>query len=458
MPAQLDLLKADANIIFEDPIAPATATRAVLLPGYGLTLRKLDPEERVYAPDGKYLETIVILQNWLAEGLESLFAFEAPFVLDPEIADQKEEDKAKLLYQLSNDGGTTWFVWQDGPDAWVPATGSLETVFNDLEMVDRRLPLFPLCAPRQVRIKVKLIPGAKGRQRPVLCNTLIYNDHEKDLMEDVSRSLKRFLDREFTVPMTYNGEIATPSTTLCIEKDAGLDVKIEEPIKVFNLKNDPCKQFNLFSSLAEDGRTITMLGPQVGQVEVKFAGRPEVFIGAEEFFQISKIPSVVVFVNNMVGYTDIRTWVPDRQRSISRGVGKLELARIFFFIFVTIRAQSSLRRESLQMIDKLSEIIDWGTVFPSVAGGDHYCVMEQQTHVTEHRVEQGLFVTALNAKIMGSIWLRPGDNEANVYKELGLTPIVKEVHTHVGSEFSCNLNLPKHVRRVYRERSILKPE
>ena len=109
------------------------------------------------------------------------------------------------------------------------------------------------------------------------------------------------------------------------------------------------------------------------------------------------------------------------------------------------------------MIDKISEIIDWGVTFPSVAGGDHYCVMEQQAHVTEHRVEQGLFITALSAKIMGSIWLRQGEDEANVVEELGLTPLVREVHTHVGSEFSCNLNLPKHVRRVYRERSILKP-
>lgn len=457
MPAQLDLLKSDEFMIFEEPTGPATTRRGVLLPGTGLTLRKLDAQETEYDPSGKYKETTVVLPNWSAEGLESLFGFETPFFVEPEIENQPESQKAKVLFQLSNDGGQTWFVWQDGPDAWVPATGTLANTFNDTETVDRRIPLFPLCAPNQVRIKAKLIPGANGIQRPVLCNTLIYNDHEKDLMEDVSRSLKRFLERELTIPMSYQGEIATPSTTLCIERDAGLDVKIEEPIKVFNTKEDPCKQFNLFSSLGGDGRTITMLGPQVGQVEVKFAGRPEVFIGAEEFFQISKMPSVVAFINNMVGYTDIRTWSPGRQRSLSRGVGKLELTKIFFFIFVTIRAQSSLRRESLLMIDKISEIIDWGVTFPSVAAGDHYCVMEQQTHVTEHRVEQGLFVTALNAKIMGSIWLRQGEDEANVFDEMGLTPIVREIHTHVGAEVSCNLNLPKHVRRVYRERSIIKP-
>lgn len=456
MPAQLDLLKADEDMIFEEPQAPATARRAVLLPGTGLTLRKLDVDETVYDPSGRYKETTVILKNWRAEGLERLFGFETPFFLEPELPNLPEAQQAKLRYQLSNDNGQTWLVWQDGPDAWVPAVGSLANIYNDLFTVDRRFPLFPLCAPNQVRIKVRLTPGANGIQRPVLCNTLIYNDHEKDLMEDVSRSLKRFLDSELTVPMFFNGEIATPSTTVCIERDAGLDVKIEEPIKVFNIKNDPCKQFDLFSGLGEDGRTVTMLGPQVGQVEVKFTGRPEVFIGAEEFFQISKIPSVVVFVNNMEGYTDIRTWVPDRQRSISRGVGKNELARLYYFISVTVRAQSSLRREALLMIDKISEIIDWGEVFDSVAGGDHYCVMEQQQLVTEHRVEQGLFVTALSAKIMGGIWLRPDDDKANVFEELGLTPLVQEVRTHVGAEFTCNLNLPKHARRVYRERSTIR--
>jgi hypothetical protein len=457
MPTRVDALGTDEFLEFEEPIAPATVHRAVLLSPYGLTLRRVNQEETEFDPAGRYKETTVILENWRAEGLTHLFGFEPTFVIDPELADQEESDKATVLFQLSNDGGTTWYIWQDGPDKWVPAVGLLEDEFNSVEMVDRRIPLFPLCAPNQVRLKAKFIPGRGGLQRAVLCNTIIYYDCEKDLMEDVSRSLKRYLDSEFCMPMFYNAELGIPSQTVCIERDAGLDVQIKEPIKVFNTKSDPCKQINLFSGIEPDGRTIRMLEQQTGHVEVRFTGKPEVFIGAEDFFEISKIPSLVVFVDRMNAYTDIRVWAPEFQRSISRSVGKIELARIFYFIFITIRAQSSLRREALMMIDKVSELIDYGSTFDSVACGDHYCVMEQQQHVTEHRVEQGLYVTALSAKLMGHIYLRPGDDEANVLIEQGVTPLVREVNLRVGAEFSCNLNLPKHLRRRYRERTTLRP-
>jgi hypothetical protein len=310
------------------------------------------------------------------------------------------------------------------------------------------MPLFPFSSPHQVRLKVLLTPGAGGLQRPVLKNTIIFNKHTMDLYEDVTRSLKRCLDAEIKVPMFFIAEIATPCDTVEVERDIGLDVTVVPPIKVYNLTTDPARNIDLFASLGgPNNRTVTMVSPQVGQIEVQFVGVPEVFIGAEEFFQISKIPSVVVFVNKMTQYLSIRVRTPELERSISRKEGRLQFARLYYIIDATVRVQSSLKREALQMTDAVARVLDQGDTCPSVANGEHYCVMEQYNEVAEDRIAQGLFVGAVNLKILGKIWLKD--------EQVSLGPLVEKVNTNVGAQFTCNLNLPSHLRRVYRELSVL---
>lgn len=452
MPTRLDQLLGDEGMLFEPPILPETAEKAVLLPKFGVTLRKLNDEKTRYDPSGRYYETIVDLANWSANGLTSLFGFELDEFVDPNIPGVPLAQRAKLGFQLSNDDGASWLIWQDGPDAWVPAVGVLANVFNDKEIVDRRIPLFPLCN-RQVRLRVKLTPGVGGRQRPVLRQTMIYNRHDMDIYEDVTRSIKRYIDGAIQLPMFFYAEIATPSQTIEIERDTGLDVTVVEPIRVYNLTTDPGKCVNLFASLGGcKNRTVTLTSPQIGQLEVQFIGVPDVFIGAEDFFQISKIPSIVAIINTIECYLELRSWPPETERAVARGEGRLQFSRLFYIIRGTIRSQSALKREALQMSDGLLRILDQGQEFPSVASGEDYCIMENEGSLSEDRVAQGLFVTAVNLKILGKMWLNVGPTEEpNLLVENGVTPLVKSVNVFVGAENSCNLNLPKHLRRVYRE-------
>lgn len=448
MPVRVDDLTTPEEMVFESPVIPATAEKSLLLPDIGVTLRKLDLDQTKYDPQGKYYETAVILPNWKGEGITELFGFEVVASIEPFIANLLPAQEAKITFQLSNDDGASFLVWVDGPDAWVPAVGILANTYNDIATIDRRIPLFPFSDPHQVRLKVLLTPGADGRQRPVLKNTIIFNKHTMDLYEDVTRSLKRCLDHEIKVPMFFLAEIATPCDTVEVERDIGLDVTVEEPIKVYNLTTDPGRNINLFASLGgPNNRTVTMVAPQIGQIEVQFVGVPDVFIGAEEFFQISKIPSVVIFVNRMTQYLSIRVRAPELERSISRKEGRLQFARLYYLIDATVRVQSSLKREALQMTDAVARVLDQGDTCPSVANGEHYCVMEQLNEVAEDRIAQGLFVGAVNLKILGKIWLKD--------EQVSLGPLVEKSNINVGAEFTCNLNLPSHLRRVYRELSVL---
>jgi hypothetical protein len=447
VPVRIESLADPTGVVIETPTPPGAADRAVVIPEEGVTLVRLDVDRDRYAADGKYYEGVVQVPNWIAEGLTGYFGFETFGYVDPEIPGLPAAQVASLAFQLSNDNGATWRIWVDGPDEWVSAVGPLAGVFNDEETVDRRIPLFPFISPKQLKIRVKLTSGANGLQKPVLQNIYIYNSHIMEIYEDVTRSMKRYIDANVAVPMHYMAELASPSSTVAIEKDVGLDVKVMEPITVYNLGVDPGRNINLFGSLGGvDGRTITMIGPQVGQVEVNFTGVPDVFVSAEEFLNISKIPSIVVYVTRMEQYLDIRSWVPERERSLSRMEGRSQAARVYYKITATVRVQSSLKREALRMTDILCRLLDQGSVFNSVASGEGYGILEQSNEVSEDRIAQGLHVGAITILIMGKTWLQ-GEEAEHLVHEVGLS---------IGSEHTCNLLLPVHLRRVYREKVEIK--
>lgn len=453
MPVRIDEMTKDEGMAFEEPLLPSLARKAVLLPdGVGLTLRKLAIDGTRYDPGGKYQETTIQLENWVAEGLTELFGFEVDQGVEPVIAGQPPASAAYLGFQCSIDGGASYLVWSGS--AWVPAVGVYASIFNDVATVDQRIPLLPFGFPRQVRLRVRMTPGANGIQRPLLRTTYIFNQHKMDLFEDVTRSLKRYIDATIQVPMYFLAECPAPKQTIVIERDGpGLDVQVvPTSIKAFNTTLDPGRNVNLFQSFDPDKRRVTMISPQTGQIELQFVGIPDVFIGAEDFFQVSKIPSVVVVVNRIEQYLAIRTHAPEMERSISRKVGRLQFHRLYYFIYATVRVQSSLKREACQMTEDICRILDQGDEFNSVANGDHYCVTMQQNEIAEDRVAEGLFVGAVNLKILGKCWLQ-GEvtDEANEAIINGTIPLVQTVNTFVGSDDLSTLNLPPYLRRVYRE-------
>ncbi len=454
MPSHVDTITVDAGMEFEEPVPPKKVRRAVVLGEVlGLTLRRTNAAETNFDPTGKYRETRVALPNWKPGGIEELFGFECCEALDPVIVGQDDSDKATITYQVSTDGGTTWLTWDAGSSAWVEATGVLDDFFVDKTTLDKNLSLIPFNDERQIRLRVKLTPGSNGRQRPALLWTTLYHSVRLDLYEDVTRSLKRYIDGAIQVPMFYCQEGLSAANSVTIPTstsdpatgglgEIGYDVDVAEPIKVYNLTNDPGRLIDLFGGLS--GRTVTFIGPQTGQVEVQFVGIPSVFIGAEEFFQLSKIPSVVVVVDRMEDYDLIRTFQGEKERSIANLKGRFQEARVPYNIYASVRVQSSLKREALQMMDALSRILDKGDVFPSVALGENYCVLEQTNQVEEDRVAQGLFVGNLTLRIYGKVWLKAPAQTLD---------LVQQTKLLVGAQVSCNLNLPPHLRNVYREQT-----
>jgi len=446
VPIRFEYFDVPKKATIEPPIPPGTGDRAVIKQD-GIFLVKLDIDKDRYAPDGRFSEAFIQAPNWVAENLTEYFSFEVDGHLDPIILNQPDSDKATISFQLSNDNGVTWRVWVDGPDAWLPATGPLDGVFNDTATVDRRIPVFPFGNPRQLQFRIKLTPGANGLQRYVVRSLVIFNKHRLDIYEDVTRSLKRHIDAKIRVPMYYMAELAAPSTPIHIETDVGLDDRIIEPITVYNLGTDPARNNNLFLSLGgPDGRTVTMVGTQIGQIEVNFTGVPDVFVGAEEFLNISKMPSIVIFVTKLEQYLNIREWNNETERSIPQLMGRSQPSRINYRMSIVVRTQSSLKREALRMVDVLCRFLDQGDFFYSVANGETYNIHQQTNSVSEDRIAQGIYVGAVNLMVFGKVWLKDSED----------VPLVEEVHLAVGSQDTSTLLIPNYLRRIYRENSEIK--
>ncbi|HUU59212.1 MAG TPA: hypothetical protein VMZ50_06695, partial [Phycisphaerae bacterium] len=120
-----------------------------------------------------------------------------------------------------------------------------------------------------------------------------------------------------------------------------------------------------------------------------------------------------------------------------------------FIINATVRVQSSLKRQANQMTDAICRILDKGDIFPSAGLGDHYCVMENISQVQEDQLAKGLYVGAVNLKILGKVWKKPAPEP---------TELVQEIVCSVTAQFTCNLNLPPHLRNVYREATVIGPD
>lgn len=199
---------------FEVPVPPKIE-RAFRLCGQAVTLRKLALDETSYDPLGKYVESVVVLQNHKANALKELFAFRADEVLEGGQAG------GEIGYQLSNDGGATWLALDTAGPAWVPAVGAFATVYEDQLDVSRYIGTFPLTPQKQVRIRARLTPTANGRRRPELRAVVLSVEYDYDFQEDLARSLKHHLEPLVRVRMKW---VDNAVAAVVVVVDSGLIV------------------------------------------------------------------------------------------------------------------------------------------------------------------------------------------------------------------------------------------
>lgn len=427
MPAHHVLFTDDKLLEFQPPLYPNGATRACIHEDHGAScmLRRMDNAENKYVPGGTYRESWVVLPNWKALGNKGLYGFYAKVITSGE--ETPDVFGGSVSYQLSNDNGVTW-MYHDGL-GWVVTT----TGWNTSAQVDFNINTFALTAEKQIRIKVKLTPGAGGKSTPLLKWITIFAELDYNFQDDITRSVKHWLERYVWIDAHYFTQFPQPTvggtgggpcplTTASSSTIMISDKKWDElsgPAEVYNITTDPGRTTNLFAGFVPGG--ITLTSPQVGFLEAHFFARPAVYVGAEEFMEIAKIPSIVVLLGNVKERRDLRLGSREVDYAKERMKAMIHLRRVWFDAEVRISCQSDLKHEATIMSDAVNKALTYHRYVTSEQTGQWMPIPYSTPITPAHRVAQGLFVREYVCTLYGKAWLR---TDVSVEEDLVREPVI----------------------------------
>jgi len=373
------------------PPTTGLAERVCVVSG-GLQLRRMDDSESRFMPGGTFRESWAILPNWKAKGLNYIYGVEDDTVLTGERLSDKFG--GSVDYQVSNNNGITWYYW-DGFNWALTATE-----WSTKEMLDTHLISFPLTDQHEIRVKVRLRPGNNGKTTPVLRRLTFFADYTLNLTDDLIRSMKHWLESHIWLKTknysdSYNEDI--------VSIGRGWE-ELSAPVEVYNTTLDPSKLNNLFTGFVSGG--IKLSSRQTGRIDASFLARPPVYVGAEEFMEISSIPSIVVNLQSLREVRNLRHGNSEMDLSIGRRKARIHLAKVWFDAEFRISVQSDLKHEAVTMSDAVNEALTYHQYVLSEQLGETMPVPSSTPFTQAHRVAQGLFVREFVCTVFAKTWLR----------------------------------------------------
>ena len=364
-----------------------------------LRLRPLDTfSETRYDRWGKRLTAITDLAEIRAEGISELFGFHAEFV----------ENGGSVSFQVSNDGGVTFFRWTG--TEWID-----DGQFCTREDMDAGLPSLELPSPKRIKVRVRLEPSANGRAGPELKTVSVYYELEYQWEEDLARSLKRYLDANFNFAgITREIFDLAAADKVTIQGE----VVPLPPVKAWNLDTDPKRITNLATDIV--GQDIMLSSAQSGEIDVRFRARVTVFITADEALEISKVPSLVIEVQTLRENRSVRTNEPKVDWHRTEKKVRIRPPPVQENTDLRIRAQSSLEREAEAMVEALATVLQYERTFTSEATGEIFIVKGLTPIAVGDVLGDGLYVREATLSVAGRHWLTTPFKEVPIAEEVRL--------------------------------------
>ena len=399
MPEHHYMFTAPSEVEVQVPTYSNGAERAAVVCGRGIQLRRMLPDELKFSPAGTYWESYATLPDYRANALTGLYGFQ----VQKELEGGKDSDLfgGSVAYRLSNDGGATWLVYDAGTSVWVSAVGAFAGTWMTEDEVDLRIQSFPLTDERRIRTRVRMTPATGGKRTPLVKRVTLFVSFDFDFQDDVLRSLKHHIEREMRVRTTWTVDIVNQDR---VEVEHKWEV-LYAPCTAYNLTTDPGRTTNLFSSI--DGKGVRLTSIQTGQIEVKVFAQPEVFIAAEDFFEIAVIPSVVINAPQVKERRDLRNGNGEFDIALQRGTAKEWFSRVYFEVSARISSQSPTKLEAVEMGEALNRALTHYRTVLSEATGETMAVHSATPFSAAHRVATGLFVNEFDVALFGKNWLRP---------------------------------------------------
>jgi len=406
--------------------------------------------------EGGYVQGTAILPNFYAEGIKELTNFAASKF--DELTDGT--DLGDIEYQLSNDGGTTFYYWAGS--IWAAAGAS---DWNTEVEVDENISTFPLLNPRQIQIKVRLTPpdsagpfSGSGTLTPVLADVAVAFDSQGDVLEDLAISLQSYIQSTMECRFVQETDIQFATDEAVVDVYQNFAGVTAGSVRVYNLTTDPTESTDLFSSIAEDAGaetgTITMSSSQASGsiIKVYFSMKPLVFIAPPDFlasadmdgddvasrtaFPVAKLPSIALIplrivpdspVGNLLDGPAVRSKLRSSPEERSFRHHRLFTANCL------VKLLAPLGADAWRMASSGKRIAEIDNEFPSLQYGHPYDILGF-TLQERSQIAQNLIVLDYTMVVRG----RDGDEQGTS------TKLAIEINAQLGS-FTENYGDPVQV-------------
>ena len=376
---------------------PATVVPAgTVVQGQGaIRLRRQDASGE-YSREGSFLPGRFDFPNFYAEGMGPLTNFAVSHFT--ELPDGTP--LGTLDYQLSNDGGVTFYYWDGG--VW--AVAGINDYSSEVD-IDENVRTFPLPSPAQVQLRVRILPDGtgtlpgSGERTPLLLDAALAYDCRASELADMVESLQAYLESSMVVPFVQRAELEVASSQVTIDVYQNFSGVVGDP-QVFNVTADPAKSVDLFASLVEDrGQelgTVTLSGAQSAGdiIEVQFSMRPYVFIGMPDFlasstqdaddvadreaYPVAQLPSIALIPSRIVPDDAHNFLDGPAVRSRLRSSPEERSFRNYrlFRATCTLKLLSPLGADAWRMASSGKDVGELDNSFRSLATGELYDVLD----------------------------------------------------------------------------------
>lgn len=381
---------------YEPPITPDAARRVVINHGK-IQLRRLDVDEKTFAPWGVYKESWVIFPNYKASGISDLYGFETIWRNQGQC--KSDAFGGEVSFQLSNDNGTTWYTIDSG--AWVEATGPLANTWATIQEVDLHIPDFPLTEEKQIRVKMRLTPADSGNSTPQVWKLSFFVGLDYDFTEDILRSTKHHLEDNVRVEAFVAGEVVHTDLFAPEHQWEILDT----PAEIYNVTTDPDKTTNLFDSF--DNGAIRLTSEQTGFLQGRIHARPPVYIeAAEDFIEISQNPAIIISDTTITKLAYLQNGAGETDYARERGLCRDNITRTYFDAQLRVHTQSAVLLESKKLTDAVHRALTQYEYILSEATGETMPIPSVTPDSLGNRVATGLFSKTISCTLYGKAWLR----------------------------------------------------
>ena len=324
----------------------------------GLHLRPKDSQGR-FDPYGTYPEySVCETINFTPNKLTEIFALSHEAVIP---------DGASITYEISVDGGTTWY-YADATSGLILVTDDTdETQWSGILVMEQYLSdlVFSMDAP-QYKFKIRFASDTTRASGPELLSLFVTYELEYNKLFDFKQSLKAYLVDNYQIKNMILVSMDEEGTTVDLRKeDDALPIIDITHVRIAGSNDNLLDSYNTATKIL----TLTESKPEDTQLIIKITAQPKIYMSADEDFEIKDPNALVVHIMDKMESAFNRAYTYVADSNIAKNVARIRLAPEVADIYVNLLCYSSYEHIADILSGTLETFLDESAGFTCLGSG-----------------------------------------------------------------------------------------